>query len=484
MWWIIIIVLGVMLYFFTGFTLWGLLCLGWFAFFRWLAEESYHSFVVVFCYVMAVLPFIPLTIAYPIPALPILGLLILIGGIIFYLEKRDEIKAKRAAKAKKAEEQRLEKEQKERRKKLVTTFNNIYSLPLPEQWEIADDTTECIVKKYVESSSNCDKSNKRAWYDLKLRAFYDVSIAAECEPMVIKSPFDGFTTHADNIILRQDIDEDIILGKQETDIEKVLKYCIVLLKDDKLTPYRNKLKEIANKDTSFWGLSEKEKTEQLHAVLTNAQTEFKEMQDLAKRINIILDKVRIFAYKNIYLGVELINFNRENSGGKSLTTEKSIADITNIKFYNLNINSNDLQFNTIVSFASGALNTLGAIGSNKNLIKFAEKNPKMAGVGLLVGGVLSVIEARNEAIENNLRMQKEIVKRFDKLIDQYIKNKGQLLRIIEIAKSITEANKGFIATYVPLRNKVFVDRQTLSMEDMQAIALVTSEYRKISMSKL
>lgn len=133
MWWIIIIVLGVMLYFFTGFTLWGLLCLGWFAFFRWLAEESYHSFVVVFCYIMAVLPFIPLTIAYPIPALPILGLLLLIGGIIFYLEKRDEIKAKRAAEAKKAEEQRLAKEQKDRREKLVTTFNNIYALPLPEQ---------------------------------------------------------------------------------------------------------------------------------------------------------------------------------------------------------------------------------------------------------------------------------------------------------------------------------------------------------------
>lgn len=491
MWWIAIVILGVMLYFFTGFTLWGLLCAGWFAFFRWLAEEaeeSYNGFVVGFFYILGGLPFIFLTIAYPIPALPILGILLLCVVIAFYSDIHSAISQFYKKVVKNIAQRKLAKEQRVRRKHLLNEFKQVYDLPLPKDWVIKNDVIENIIKRYVCSFSNVDISQKDSWYDLRLKAFYDVSVYAECEPMSIKHPFTGLTNHADCLILRQDINEYIIINNQKTKSEKIIDEYVDLLNDDKITPYQDKLQDINNMQTSFWGLSEKEKTELLYTAFSNAQAELKEMQRIAKSINILLEEARIMAYRNIYLGVELINYCRENSGGKTLTTEKSIAEIANIKFHDLNINSIDLQFNTIASFATGTLTSLETISSNKNLTKFAVENPKTAGIALLIalliGGALSVIEARNEAIKNNIRMQAEIIKQFPKIVDQYEKNKALMMRSIEITKSIIKANNGFISIYAPLRNKAFIRGEELLMNEVQTLAIATTEYKNISMSKI
>ena len=480
MWFIILVIIAVMMYFFTGFTIWGLLCAGWFAFFKWIAENLLEGFLMGLCYVIGAIPFIFLTIAYPIPALPIIGIILLVVGVSVFSEYRDNVKKQEEKKAKELAEKRFKEEQKMRRTKLLNDFKQTYALPLPANWEIVNDNMENVVDKYVKLLSGVDINNKRELFELKLKAFYDVSVAAECEQMNLESPFDGLTNTSS--LMRQGLHHDS--PKVIEEMISTLNGCLKQLDNDNLTPYGAQLKSVNKQQTSFFGMSEKDKTEKMHKIYKNAKAEFEELLQLTNQLNTLLGIIRMYAYKNIHLGAELLNYERENSGGKSLTTEKSIADIANIKFHNLNINSISLEFHTIKSFATGALSTLDAIASSRSLSKFATNNPKTTGLIMVIEGVGNMLEERKEAIENNIRMQKKMVEQFGKMIDQYVKCKAEMVRGIEIAKAIINANRGFMHTYEPLRDKVFTSQQPLTMDDMQALALATSEYKKISMSKL
>ena len=116
------------------------------------------------------------------------------------------------------------------------------------------------------------------------------------------------------------------------------------------------------------------------------------------------------------------------------------------------------------------------------------KNPKTsaaaAGAAILIGGAINLIDQHLENKEKNTKIRSQIIEAFGEIIDNYTYCKAIALRITEIAKTIIAANNGFIATYAPLRDKAFRDGQPLSMLDIQALAVVISEYRKISMAKL
>jgi hypothetical protein len=103
---------------------------------------------------------------------------------------------------------------------------------------------------------------------------------------------------------------------------------------------------------------------------------------------------------------------------------------------------------------------------------------------VLLGAAANLIDQHLENKEMNAKIRAEIVEAFGEIIDDYTDCKALALRITEIAKTIVAANTGFIATYAPLRDKAFRDGEPLSMADIQALALVITEYRKISMAKL
>lgn len=72
------------------------------------------------------------------------------------------------------------------------------------------------------------------------------------------------------------------------------------------------------------------------------------------------------------------------------------------------------------------------------------------------------------------------------MVDNYTKGQSQLLRAIEIIKAIKKANDGYMNVYEPLRHKVFDEGQltSVTMKELQQMAMATKEYNKISQAKL
>ena len=79
-----------------------------------------------------------------------------------------------------------------------------------------------------------------------------------------------------------------------------------------------------------------------------------------------------------------------------------------------------------------------------------------------------------------------MIKNMEALVDSYLMNLSSSKRALELIKAIIKANDGFTAIYAPLSNKVFVDKSidSVSMTELQELAIAISEYKKISDSKL
>lgn len=386
------------------------------------------------------------------------------------------------------------------RRRLLERFNDIFGLPLPEDYTIPDSDTATIMSGYLykydthkDIYTRKDLQSKKEWYDLRLKAFYDISVYAECCRLGVKYSYNTLEMPIES--LRKDDDELAIVNGQESLTEERLKSYISQLGDDKVAQYQAEFQEINAKKTGIFGIfrmTEDEKTESLHEIYNRILYEAHELSFVATHLNALLDDIRIAAYRNIHLGVELLSFNRDNVGGKSLTTEKGLIDIKGLEVGKTDFTAIDHDFNAISSFASGAIDTLDSISSvfksDKDLTDFIDKNPKtsaaVAGAAMLLGAAANLIDQHLENKEKNAKIRAEIVEAFGEIIDDYTDCKALALRITEIAKTIVAANTGFIATYAPLRDKAFRDGEPLSMADIQALALVITEYRKISMAKL
>ena len=132
-----------------------------------------------------------------------------------------------------------------------------------------------------------------------------------------------------------------------------------------------------------------------------------------------------------------------------------------------------------------SLNSLAKELSNKDVRKFAVKNPKMAmgAAALMVVG--NYLSERVEKINANNDLQEQIVKSVSQMVDGYNAGKAGMLRAIEITKALSNANIGFLAIYAPLRDKFFVEGCTsATMTDLQSLAKATQEYKHISDTKL
>ncbi len=270
-----------------------------------------------------------------------------------------------------------------------------------------------------------------------------------------------------------------------------------LLKENKMTPILNDLNDIKDIDTTGWFGRENvdalaEKTGMLQELFKAAKYEYKELASVNKDISYLLEYVRVCAYRNIYLGVELLNYIRDNAGGKSLTTEKGMVDM-NVKLENISISVDSLKMDVIGNITATVSNTIQAgveLLENKDVMKFVGKNPKasagIAAAALLGSAISNYTEERNAKIKQNNKIQKDAIKNIQKMVDNYTKGQGALLRAIELIKAITKANSGFMQVYEPLKKQVFDNNaaSSVTMQDIRQLAIATNEYNKISQAKL
>ena len=349
---------------------------------------------------------------------------------------------------------------------------------------------------YGETQEQKDKIER---FGKRLKLFYNLSIRAEAGSSVFESFNDALNEaeKSGNLeILRTDKDEDSILSNKPLKQERVLTKYKSELEDDKVSPLYEQLLAVSDQDTSATGIlgfvtmglaTDKDKvirkTQQLKSLYEAALYEVQELKEVATGINEILKYSRVCAYRNIFLGAELLNYVRDNAGGKSLKTANDSIDV-DFNFDIPDFNNKELSVNTIGIIGSSINSTLMYYGSNQEAANYAAENPKAA---LLATGLKMIgdyFEKRAEVIDNNLDQQAEILELFPQVVDGYLEGKSNTLRAIEIITAIINANKGFVKIYAPLRDKVFKEGVVPSLKDIQQLTIATREYNKINNTEL
>ena len=385
---------------------------------------------------------------------------------------------------------------------LFSEINSGCSIPIPRKainentWEEMDGKLDDLVASYSQykdaSAGSLKKEMSRNFFNKKLEFFYNESIRNEAGCDVYKK-FEEQLHRAistmDFNLLRMDFDEKALLVSKEYDFStKVQSYKGIVEKMD-ISYLMKQYDIIKDMETSgFLGFTNIDKlaskTQNLQKLYAPIKGEYDRLRKVSDDVNYYLTFVRTVAYRNIYLGVELLNYIRDNAGGKSLISQKDKIDAGDAMNVD-KVTSDRLQMDSMNNIA----NTLNGLMSNaledKELRKFVMKNPKMATGAAALALLGNLLDERIEKIENNNELQKQLITSISQMVDGYNSGKAGLLRAIEVIKALSKANIGFLAIYAPLRDKFFVEECTAAtMMDWQNLAKATQEYKHISDTKL
>lgn len=350
-------------------------------------------------------------------------------------------------------------------------------------------------KAMLENDPEDKKVACKKYYDAKLCFFYTYSLRAETE---LDEVYDHFqekiqnaATTGNSDLLR--MDDPLFFKQKHTEMSENLSEIKGLLDNDRLAQVMDNLGYVQGQDISSYGglwIDEKkltEKSNELKKLYDVAKYEYEELTDSNEKINYWLNYVRAYAYRNVYLGVELINIVRSNSGGRTLATQKDVIDVSVQSFDVQAVTINDATVD-LDAHLNKAINSFAGALRNKETRKWVKNNPKMAmGAAALtfVGGALmEKLDKHTQLVDEHREFQRKLISNIKKMTDGYEDGKVNSLRAIEIIKAIAKANKGFMAVYEPLREKYLEHGENLTMYDIQAIAKATKDYKNISDSKL
>ena len=414
--------------------------------------------------------------------------------------------SKKESARKEAEREQAAMELKKKCDSLVSDFVNIANIPMPEGAITEDNIAYCEnafseIKSLSDNLTSSDDLNiatlKRQITDKKLEVFYAVSLRAQALDLIQSDPsleeelFDpireAIKNHNYNKLRNSsnNVEEDYAEFNQFLDEQKSL------LEDNTMSPYLDELDKYKDMDTSALGglitSSSKlaEKANILKEIFQAAQSEYEELAEVRDKINYILDLMRISSFESIYLGVELINYVRENAGGKSLEKASDLVEM------DVDLESMDLsgagQDSDVMGLAVTSVSSLfDRFANDKNFTSYALENPKETLGNEALAFIGNAIRERNEAISSNNEAIEQIITKLPELVDAYTSGQAQLLRAIEIIKALIKANGGFDKIYAPLYQKVFVNNEisSVSIKDMQLLAGALKEYNKIAKSEI
>lgn len=344
---------------------------------------------------------------------------------------------------------------KRRRRNLSWKLRSVVGgMPIPDN-AVFDRKSEKLAQKALKTFKNLNKKIKNAEtiekkqdfkdqiFEKRLFTFYELSLRAESNGNEYAySQFETQLAEAKTIkdvsILRKDAEEHKILanlptiemkfiGEWKSKIDRIINHN----KD-----YTYAMQEAQYMDTTnkvlFWRRESygklAEQTRRFEEIHNTMISELEQLLEYQKMLNDELTKVRLIAYRNIYLGTELINYYTDSVSGKYLDTEKDIFSIQN-------------QFNEILDVY--------------NKYDFVWKNELK-------------------------QIQKEIKKEISKLESKVLRTRGQLGRTLELMEAIIEFNNSFYYAYAPLRKKVFVLNSMLEQEDLIQISKVINSFNKVT----
>ena len=384
---------------------------------------------------------------------------------------------------------------------LYAEVNNGCSIPISREFVNADnweriskklDVLVRLLDKYKQANETDKREHSLKYFDMKLLFFYEESLKGETTARVYntyQTQLNEARNKQDMNVLRHDSQEGKLLAVGEYEFADEVDRFKFTLERMNMEEALSRYESVKNlKTTGNWGFTDIDrlagKTEELRTVYHHVKIEYEKLQKVSEKVNFILTYVRSIAYRNIYLGVELLNFIRDNAGGKKLMSQKDKVVTENVLGV-ANFDAGQLRMDSSANISSSLGGLAQAALQDKDVMKFAMKNPKMAAGAAALTVIGNLIGERVEKIDNNVELQKQFIDSIGKMVDGYNSGKAGLLRAIEIIKALSKANIGFLAIYAPLRDKFFVDGCTeASMLDLQNLAKATQEYKHISDTKL
>lgn len=422
-----------------------------------------------------------------------------------YTERKAQLEAEidAADKTLKNQESKLDRLYRQRFNALGYALNKKVGMPFPSS-AIGHDNYKAIKKSYLGFSSllsriksTDDKTMKTELRDKlrssKLRFLYEHSLKAEVSPDVYKEFKRQYDRSRNSpMVLRQDIPAASSRGAKEL---MQLTNFKGLLKDDHLSPIIDRFNAVANRDThksgflSFMTDSDKkaQQTRDLQQLATAAKQEYDELMEINKHVSYALEFARGCAYRNIYLGAEMINYIKDTAGGGTLEKAQDSADMISLSQDTVNIEAFSIDANV----SDAALNTIGMMAStvmdNKQLQQLVKNNPKMSAGIAAVAAIGSAAYSYMSNLANNAEAQHQLINTVQQISEGYTEGKSAMFRAIEIIGSIVEANKGFMSVYAPLSKRVYVDGEVVPANlrnDISLLAKATKEYKKIADSKI
>lgn len=355
-----------------------------------------------------------------------------------------------------------------------------------------------VISCHFEGAENMETKARlqNTLIDKKMKFFYKYSIQSESSKPVydVYQKQYELAEQNDNVdILRRDVvslKDSIDANRELLESSKTLDHYEALLQDNKMQPILDKLHVAQSQSIEIFSfksaLLSSGKTDEMTRLMESAEFEFKELQQINEKLHQVLEFVRVSAYHNIYLGVESLNIIRSRAGGSSLTTQKDMLKINDLKLDMNNITLGSVGIN-LENVETNVLKFGATVLADKDTRNFMKDNPKYAaaaaGVAVVGAFVAEAMEARRQSIENDTAKQKAIVRAVRDIADGYVEGQAEMYRYIELIRSLIKVNEGFMNIYEPIKNKVF-NSEVVTMKDAQQLALALNEYNKVSKATL
>lgn len=392
-----------------------------------------------------------------------------------------------------------------RREVLLHLFHTELGFPIRtlKDWEYVDARQKYLKLKtkkeeLAQMPASAFKTDLRiAFFNDKLLLFLEKSIQHEAITTESLQMFQK--TIADNI--QKEIRKDLSFKQLKPDFINTLRN-----DNETMGVFLNELianfNEALEMDTS--GLFCKHDSSLVEKQTNELETIYKNTIELANEythslsiLNEALGICRLVAYRNIYLGAELLNIVRDNAGGGKLTVA---SDTINYSTFNLDFSiqteeySLDESVNQVLTASCDAVIQFVEIGmKDKNLRKYASKNPKHAVAAVATVATFTAIKAgldawdkRNAKIESLLKKDEIIFENMERVITHIEGLQSLFERAVEMITALVKCGQGFRTIYDQLYPRIFIDKNfsTISMKELQELALAIGEYKKISDSKL
>lgn len=429
------------------------------------------------------------------------------AGKELYTEYKDNVK--RLQKAIEDEDQRIENYQselqiiKDNRAKILVQAYRQKGLPLKSlaNWDYTDakNTYFSFLKLMQEAYVGKTQNEIITFIDSKYKIFYSRSLDSETSSDEVLKSFKNSIP----LLIAGKINRAIMVPSEVSPSSiNHLSNQLANYKANELDKFIDEFDQLLNMDTSGFFTKQDSslleiQTDKMQSVYNKSTKVISGFQNLVYNLNHALGICRLVAFRNIYLGAELLNIVHNGAGGgKSTTSSDQIDKIEIGDFEDIDISTFSMQdsLNNMVSNGLDTMsNFINEALSQKSTRKYVTNNPKsaaMAAVGAAAFGAINAgIDAwrkRNAKINDLLNKQEQIFRGFEQTIEAYESNYPLALRSLELIEALMKVNTGFATLYTPLYDKVFVQQNiaSISMSEIHGLARALNDYNNITKIKL